>query len=73
MALQVKAKCMFSNLGPSKVGHKHDIIYLATCPKDNCSENYIGESGRRISKRIIDHHNRDQKSHIFKHSFEKCR
>ena len=53
--------------------HKHDIIYVAPCPEDNCSENYIGESGRRISERIIDHNSRDQKSHIFRHSSGKCR
>ena len=52
--------------------HKHDIIYLATCPEDNCSGNYIGESGRRISERIIDYNGTDQKSHIFKQSSEKC-
>ena len=56
----------------TKFEHKHDIIYLATCPEDNCSENYIGKSGRRISERIIDHNGKDKKSHIFKHSSEKC-
>ena len=55
-----------------KFEHKHDIIYWATCPEDNCSENYIGENGRPISVRIIDHNGRDQKSHIFKHTSEKC-
>ena len=73
LALQVKAKRMFSNLRPKKFEHKYYIIYLATCPEDNCSENYIEESGRRISKRIIDHNAREQKSHIFKHSSEKYR
>ena len=52
--------------------HNYDIIYLETCPEDNCSENYIGESGRRISERIIDYNGTDQKSHIFKQSSEKC-
>ena len=68
MALQVKNSAQ----DQTKFEDKHDIIYLATCPEDNCSENYIGESGRRISERIIDHNGRDQKSHIFKHSSEKC-
>ena len=31
------------------------------------------ESRCRISERITDHNGRDQKSHIFKHSSEKCR
>ena len=68
-----KLSTCFQIKDQTKFEHKHDIIYLATCPEDNCSENYIGESGRRISERIIDHNGRDQKSHIFKHSSEKCR
>ena len=51
---------MFSNQGPKKFEHKHDIIYLGTYPEDNCSDNYIGESGRRISERIIDHNGRGE-------------
>ena len=35
----------------TKFEHKYDIIYFATCPEDNCSENYIKESGRRISEK----------------------
>ena len=62
----------FQNKDQIKFEHKHDIIYLATCPEDNCSEDYIRESGRRISERIIDHDGRDQKSHIFKYISEKC-
>ena len=30
------------------------------------------DSPRRISERKIDHNGRDQKSHIFKHRYEKC-
>ena len=52
-----------------------DKSYLLLLPyqEDNCSENYIRESGHRISERIINHNGRDQRSHIFKHSSEKCR
>ena len=76
-----KLSTCFQIKDQTKLEHKHDIIYLATCPEDNCiekvalffiTENYIGESGRQISERIIDHSGRDQKSHIFKHSSEKC-
>ena len=56
----------------TKFEHKHDIVYLRTCPEDNCSENYIRESGCWISKILIDHNGEDLKSHIFKHSSEKC-
>ena len=67
-----KLSTCFQIKDQTKFEHKHDIIYLATCPEDNRSESYIGERGRRISKRIIYHNGRDQKSPIFKHSSEKC-
>ena len=68
-----KLSTCFQIKDQTKFEHKHDIIYWATCPEDNCSENYIGENGRPISERIIDYNGRDQKSHIFKHSSEKGR
>ena len=49
----------------TKFEHKHDIVYLVTCPEDNCSDNYISESGRRISERIINHNGRDKKNCTF--------
>ena len=67
-----KLSTCFQIKNQTKFEHKHDIVYLRTCPEDNCSENYIGESGCWISKRIIDHNGRNQKSHIFKRSSEKC-
>ena len=54
-----KLSTSFQIKDQTKFEHKHDIIYLGTCPQDNCSENYIGESGRQISERIIDHKGRD--------------
>ena len=68
-----KLSTCFQIRDQTKFEYKHDIIYLAICPEDKCSENYIGESGRRISERILDHNGKDHKSHIFKHSSEKCR
>ena len=46
------------------------MVYYVDCPNGTCSENYIGESGRRTSERIKDHNGRDLKSHILKHSVE---
>ena len=48
--------------------HNHDIVYLGTCPANNCLDNYLGESAHRIFERITDHNGRDQNSHLFKHS-----
>ena len=41
-----KLSTCFQIKDQTKFELKHDIIYLATCPEGNCSENYIGESGR---------------------------
>ena len=54
-----------------KFEHNYDIVYLGTCPEDNCLDNFNREKARLIFKRIIDHNGGDQKSHIFKHSSEK--
>ena len=51
--------------------HKNNVVYYCQCPNDNCNENYIGETSRRIIERIKDHNNRDKKSHILTHSIEK--
>ena len=49
--LQVKGKMKFER--------NHDFVYLGTCPENNCSDNYVGESARRISERIIDQSGRN--------------
>ena len=41
------------------------------CSAENCSDDYIGESARRIIERVKDHGGRDTKSHVLKHSREK--
>ena len=45
-------------------------MYYADCPNETCRENYIGESGGRISERMKDHNIRDLKSHILRHPVE---
>ena len=50
--------------------HNHDIVYYDECPEEHCNENYIGENGRRISERIIDHAGGDSKSYIYKNCIE---
>ena len=34
------------------------------------NSHYLGETGRSISERVLDHAGRDQKSILFKHSVE---
>ena len=54
----------------NKFYHQSGLVYYAKCPSEICDENYVGESGRRIAERVIDHNGRDHKSHILKHSLE---
>ena len=58
----------FSIKNKSKFEHRYDVIYLGTCPKRTCNDNYIGEVKRRIFKRVEDHNGRDFKSHLSKHA-----
>ena len=41
------------------------------CLANNCNDDYVGETGRCISERIIDHNGRDVNSHLLKHHMEK--
>ena len=36
----------------------------------SCRDNYVGETGRRIIKKIKDHSGRDHASHTVKHNIE---
>ena len=51
----------------SKFEHKH-VIYFGKYLEQNCADNYLSESARTISERIMDHGGRDQKSYLFKHA-----
>ena len=48
--------------------HQHNIVYHATCANKKCNSNYIGETGRRMVVRAIDHNKRDKKSHLLTHA-----
>ena len=50
--------------------HNHDIVYHGTCPEIDCSENYVGETARRISERVKVHTGKDVHSDLFKHAVE---
>ena len=50
--------------------YKHDVIYHGKCLPQNCVDDYIGETARRVNKRIVDHTGRDINSHLLKHSID---
>ena len=60
----------FNNKDAIPKEHKHDNVYQFKCAENGCDAKYIGESGRRLAERIIDHNGRDNKSHIIKHSID---
>ena len=62
---QIKDKTIYEH--NERYEHNHDVVYLGTCPENNCSDNYVSENAR-VSERIIDCSDRDQNSHFFKHS-----
>ena len=49
---------------------KHDVIYHGKCPAENCVDDYIGETARRVNERIVGHRGRDANSYLLKHSIE---
>ena len=48
--------------------HKHDLIYYTKCPEKFCTEDYLGETGRKIIERVADHAGKDKQSHLLKHA-----
>ena len=61
----------FETKDGTKFEHQHNIIYQVKRSAENCSDNYIGESERRIIEGVKDHGGRDTKSHVLKQSSEK--
>ena len=51
--------------------YQHDIVYYVKCPESQCSDDYTGETARRLSKRVLEHNGRYAKSHPVKHTIEK--
>ena len=52
----------------AKLVHKHVLTYLVQCPENICSETYLGENGRRLNEKIMEHAGKDNKSHMLKHT-----
>ena len=61
----------FKTKDRAKFEHQHDMLYQVKCLAENCPDNYIGQSARRIIERVKDHGGRDTKSLVLKYSGEK--
>ena len=51
--------------------HKSNVVYLCKCPEKECQGQYIGETKRRLSERMIDHNRRDRLSRVLHHSIDR--
>ena len=58
--LQIKDK--------AKDQHNHDLVYYSKCPEPTSTEDYLGETGRRIIERSADHCGKDKQSHLLRHA-----
>ena len=57
---QVKDRAIFN--------HNHDIVCHGNCPMHGCPDNYVEETAKRISKRVLDNTGKDINSHLYEHS-----
>ena len=46
-----KLSSKFQMKGGTIFTHNHDIIYHGNCPENGFSDNYVGDTARRISER----------------------
>ena len=65
-----KPNSCFSIKDKTKFKHQHDLVYCVKCTEPSCRDNYVGETGRRITERIKDHSGRVHASHVVKHDIE---
>ena len=65
-----KLSCKFKVKDKTPFEEQHDLLYRAVCATNNCTEDYVGETARRIAERAKDHNGRDQHSHLVKHAIE---
>ena len=49
-----KLSTCFQIKDKSKFDQQHDLVYNAKCPSELCDENYVSQSGRRITERVKD-------------------
>ena len=48
--------------------HKHDLVQYTKFSETSCTEEYLGESGCRITERVADHSGKNKQSYLLKHA-----
>ena len=72
IGFQVKQLSSCFNIkNKTKFPHKHDLVYHAKCAEESYNDNYVGETARHNSERVLDQSGRDKNSHILKQQIEK--
>ena len=65
-----KLHSCFSIKDKTSFEHQHVLMYYVNYTEPSCRDNYVGETGPRIIKRIKNHSARDHASHMVKHNTE---
>ena len=65
-----KLGSFFNIKDQTKFEHSNDLIYLVKCPEKTCSEDYLGETARRINEKVLEHAGKDKKSHMLQHTLQ---
>ena len=65
-----KLGSFFNIKDQTKLEHNNDLTYLVKCPEKTCSENYLGETARRINERVLEHAGKDKNSHMLQHTLQ---
>ena len=51
-----KLSCQLKNIKDlTPFEEQHDTVYQSFCSDENCNENYMDESARRLDERVEDH------------------
>ena len=58
----------FQNQDKINEKHKHDLIYYTKSPEPPCTEDFLGETGRRIIEGVADQAGKDKQSHLLNHA-----
>ena len=70
MLTEVKNWNLSSTSKTKQNQNNNDLTYLVKCPEKTCSENQLGETGRRINKRVLEHVGQVKKSHMLRHTLQ---
>ena len=65
-----KLSTIFPVKGKTDFQYKHNIVYYGNFPNEECKDDYVGETKRRIVETIKDHNSKDNSSNLLKHTRE---